>query len=121
MKNFNKIKNSIVDILDVEEEEINPETFLIRELEAESIDLLELAVAVNNTFNIDVKDDDIFLRSLRLYLTEAEENKTDTLEYLDSKFPFLTKDRINEIMSELNSGPVLKVKDIVSYVDWNLC
>ncbi len=39
--------------------DMTPETLLIQELGAESIDLLELAVAINSRFKISVKDDEI--------------------------------------------------------------
>lgn len=117
---FKKIEDILTELLDIESEEITPETYVIRDLNAESIDLLELAVGLNSSFNIDINDDEIFLRNLRLYLTEAKEIGKDALEYLSKKFPFLTRDRTEEIMADLKDGPVLKVKDLVSYVAWQM-
>ncbi len=116
MSIFEKIRDIIADLLDIEEDEITLESYLIRDLGAESIDLLELAVALNSTFNIEINDDEIFLKTLRLYLTEAKEKKEDTSSYLAVRFPFLEKKRIEEIMEDLEKGPVIKVKDIVRYV-----
>jgi acyl carrier protein len=113
-----KIKEILAEILDIDEEEIAPETYLIRDLNAESIDLLELAVALNSAFNIKINDDEIFLRNLRPYLTEAKEKQADEVAYLLENFPFLTKDRMTQILGDLQGGPVLKVKDLVSYVAW---
>ena len=113
-----QIKEILIEILDIEEQEITPETYIVRDLGAESIDLLELAVALNSEFNIEVKDDEIFLRSLRLYMTEAKEQGEDTVQYLLRKFPFLTISRVEEIVSDLEGGPTLKVKDLISYVAW---
>jgi acyl carrier protein len=117
---FKKIEDVLTELLDIEAEEITPETYVIRDLNAESIDLLELAVGLNSSFNIDINDDEIFLRNLRLYLTEAKQIGKDALEYLVKKFPFLTRDRIEEIMADLKNGPVLKVKDLVSFVAWQM-
>lgn len=114
-----KIADALADILDVDAGEIKPETYLVRDLEAESIDLLELAVVLNSEFKIDVDDDEIFLKTLRIYLDDPKKNHhEDTGEYLMEKYPYLTRERILEILDDLDSGPVLKVKDLVSYINW---
>jgi len=113
-----EIKEILTEILDLEDQEITPETYLVRELGVESIDLLELAVALNSRFNIEVSDDDIFIKKFRLYATEAGQQKTDMVQYVTAKLPFLTKSRAEEIMADLDGGPALKVKDLISYVVW---
>jgi hypothetical protein len=40
------------------------------------------------------------------------------MQYLLHKFPFLAEGRIEEILSDLEGGPTLKVEDLVSYVSW---
>ena len=113
-----EIMEILTAILDIENHNISPETYLIRELGAESIDLLELAVAINSRFSIDVNDDEIFLRKLRQYITEAEQNNNDILQYLIEKLPFLSRQRLREIIADLEGGPTLKVKDLISYIEW---
>jgi acyl carrier protein len=115
---FEGIRQMLADILDVEGEEILPETYIVRELDAESIDLLEFAVSLNAGFNIEVNDGDIFLLRLRDYVIEAEEKEHNVVEYLVERLPFLKRNRIEEIVSDLEGGPTLKVKDLVSYVEW---
>lgn len=117
---FREIKEILTEILDVEASDITPETYLIRDLDAESIDLLELAVVLNSRFNVDIKDDEIFLRKLRLYIAEAEEQGKDVPRYLMEKTPFLTRGRLEAIIADLEGGPVLKVEDLVSYVAWQI-
>lgn len=118
MKILDEIKEILTEILDLEDREITPETYLVRELDVESIDLLELAVALNSRFNIEVSDDDIFIKKFRLYATEAGQQKTDMVQYVTAKLPFLSKSRTEEIMADLDGGPALKVKDLISYVMW---
>ena len=112
-----EIKKNLAEILDIENNIITPETYLIRELGAESIDLLELAVAINSRFNIDVNDDEIFLRKLRDYITEAEQQNKNILQYLAKNLPFLSRKRLEEIIADLEGGPTLKVKDLIAYVE----
>ena len=80
MNTFHEIKNVIMEILDVEEDQILPETYLIRELDAESIDLLELAVSLNTVFKKEIIDDDIFLRKLSPELCMSIPKETTLLE-----------------------------------------
>ncbi len=112
-----EIKKILVEILDIENDIITHETYLIRKLGAESIDLLELAVAINSRFNIDVNDDEIFLRKLRQYITEAEQQNKNILQYLAKNLPFLSRKRLEEIIADLEEGPTLKVKDLIAYVE----
>ncbi len=113
-----EITEILAEILDIENHNISPETYLIRELGAESIDLLELAVVINSGFNIDVNDDEIFLRKLRQYVTEAKQQNNDLLRYLVEKLPFLSRKRLENIIADLEGGPTLKVKDLISYIEW---
>ena len=117
MNILEEITKILAEILDIENHNISSETYLIRELGAESIDLLELAVALNSRFKINVNDDEIFLRKLRQYITEAEQQDKDILQYLAEKLPFLMQKRLEEMIADLENGPTLKVKDLISYVE----
>ena len=115
-----EIRTSLGEILDVEAGEITPETYVVRDLGAESIDLLELSVALNSRFRVEVNEDEVFLRTLRVFLNEAKENEQDPLDYLQRKYPFLGEGRVGEILVDMEGGPVLKVKDLMAYVSWRL-
>ncbi len=106
------------EMLDLDGKEITAETYLIRDLGAESIDLLELAVAINQGFSIKVQDDQVFLWRLRFYMLDAAKNNADVQSYLAGKYPFLDPGRIAEIVADHDNGPVLKVKDIISYINY---
>ena len=114
---FAELKKMLEELLDIEGGDITRETFLIQDLGAESIDLLELAVAINSHFNIAVNDDEIFLTRFRLYTTEAKQTKTEAVSYITGKYPFLTPSRVGEILSRIKEGPQLKVKDLIRYIE----
>ena len=116
MNTLANIKEILTELLDIDEKEISLETYIIRDLGAESIDLLEFAVMLNSKFNIDIDDDQIFLISLREYIEEGSEKQIDLDKYLTHKYPFLTIKRIKEIIVDIENGPVLKVEDIISYI-----
>lgn len=115
---FAELKKMLEELLDLEDRELTPETLLIQDLGAESIDLLELAVTINSRFKIAVKDDEIFLRRFRLYSTDAKKQGKDAVRYLAGRYPFLGEDRIAEIMAHIKEGPQLKIKDLISYVTY---
>jgi len=117
-----KIKDILINVLDVEMDEIDLDTDLIRDLGVESIDLLEIALSIEREFGIKVDENKMFLKSLRFYIDEANEKNINKLEYLRKKFPFLGKDRIEELIEESKNHiiPSVKIKDLLSYVEWEL-
>lgn len=117
---FKGVQEALAEILDIEPEEIRPESYMIRELGVESIDLLELSVALDARFKVEIEDDRIYLKTIRLRLNEAKEEKKSPADYLAEKFPFLPRERIEEILSDLAGGPVLKVSDLTDYIAWQL-
>jgi len=120
MDTLSEITKSLGEILDIEMEEITPEAYVVRDLGAESIDLLELSVALNARFKVEVNEDEVFLRTFRVFLNKATEARKNPADYLQAKFPFLGPGRIGEILSDIDGGPVLKVKDLTAYVSWRL-
>jgi acyl carrier protein len=115
---FGEIKDILSELLDVDAEEIGQQSYLVRDLGVESIDFLELAVAINERFRVEVHDDTVFLRNLRLHLTETSEHTADALDRVKRAYPHLPDQRIEAILSDLEGGPVLQVRDLESYVQW---
>jgi len=117
---LNRIIGILSDILDLDPSMVSSESYLVRDLEAESIDLLEIAVTLNSEFRTDIDDEEIFLKNLRIFIDESEASSDSWGDYLVGKYPFLTRERIREMVSDLHSGPVLKVKDLVSYIQFKV-
>lgn len=55
---FDKVKAIIVDQLGVEDEEVKPESSFIEDLGADSLDIVELIMALEEEFEIEVPDED---------------------------------------------------------------
>jgi len=110
------LKDIIGEIMDIDPAIIHADTYLVRDLNMESIDLLELGVSINYTFNIDVDDDIAFLKDLRFNLEKLNNNSNSKIKSLLNLYPHLDRDRANEILEDLDNGPVLKFKDVVAYV-----
>jgi acyl carrier protein len=72
---FEKVRDIIAEQLDVDKEQITPETNLMKDLEADSLDAVEIIMAIEDEFEIEVPDED------------AEKFKTvsDIVAYVESQ------------------------------------
>jgi len=70
-----KVKNIIVEQLGVEPEQVKPEAQFVNDLGADSLDTVELIMALEEEFNIDIPDE------------QAEKIKTvgEAIEHIKSK------------------------------------
>jgi acyl carrier protein len=75
---------------------------------------------LNQRFRVPVHDDTIFLRNLRLYMIQAREHGRTPLEGLKKNYGFLSDERLEEMLTDLEGGPVIQVQDLMSYVRWQL-
>jgi acyl carrier protein len=75
MSTFDKIKDIIVDQLSVEPEAVTMTTSLMKDLEADSLDAVEIIMAIEEEYDIEVPDE------------EAEKFQTigDIVKYVDEK------------------------------------
>jgi acyl carrier protein len=58
MENFDKLKEILVDVLGVKAEDVKTESKFIDDLGADSLDLVELIMAFEDKFNIEISDED---------------------------------------------------------------
>ena len=74
MNTFDKVKAIVVEQLGVDEDEVTIDSTFIDDLGADSLDIVELIMAFEEEFNVEIPDD------------VAEKIKTvkDTVEYIDS-------------------------------------
>ncbi|MBI5587568.1 MAG: acyl carrier protein [Deltaproteobacteria bacterium] len=71
----NKVKKIIIDQLDVTEEEVTPQASFVDDLGADSLDTVEMVMAFEEEFSIEIPDED------------AEKIKTvkDAVDYIQKK------------------------------------
>jgi acyl carrier protein len=70
---FDRVKKVVVEQLNVEADEVTPEATFVEDLRADSLDMVELSMAFEEEFQIDIPDE------------EAEKIKTvqDAVDYID--------------------------------------
>ena len=59
MSTFEKVKELIVDTLNFDEADITMEVDLIKDLDADSIDAVELVMAIEEEYGIEVPEDEV--------------------------------------------------------------
>jgi acyl carrier protein len=74
MENFDKLKEVLVEVLGVKEEDIKAESKFVDDLGADSLDLVELIMAFEDKFEIEISDED----------AEKIVTVKDALDYIDS-------------------------------------
>ena len=55
---FDKIKDIIIEQLQVDESEVNMDTNLMKDLSADSLDAVEIIMAIEDEFDIEIPDED---------------------------------------------------------------
>ena len=56
---FDEVKKIILKIIDVDERKIKPETRFVDDLGADSLDMVEIGMAIEERFNIEIVDEGI--------------------------------------------------------------
>ncbi|MGV3721882.1 MAG: acyl carrier protein [Actinomycetota bacterium] len=75
MSTFDRVKKVVVDQLNVDSEEVTPDASFVEDLRADSLDMVELSMAFEEEFQVDIPDED------------AEKIKTvqDAVAYIEEK------------------------------------
>lgn len=72
---FEKIRDIVVEQLGVDPSAVTPETSLMKDLEADSLDAVEIIMAIEDEFEIEVPDED----------AEKFQNIGDIVRYVEDK------------------------------------
>lgn len=72
---FEQLRKLIVELLEVDESKIVPEASFADDLNADSLDFIELITAVEDTFKIEIPDED----------AENLQTVQDAMDYIESK------------------------------------
>ena len=72
---FGQLKKLIVELLEVDESKIVPEASFVDDFNADSLDFIELITAVEDTFKIEIPDED----------AENLQTVQDAIDYIEAK------------------------------------
>ncbi len=74
-ENFEQLKKLIVELLEVDESKVVPEASFVDDYNADSLDFIELITAVEDTFKIEIPDED----------AEKLNTVQDAIDYIEAK------------------------------------
>jgi len=72
---FEQLKKLVVELLEVDESKVVPEASFVDDFNADSLDFIELITAVEDTFKIEIPDED----------AENLQTVQDAIDYVESK------------------------------------
>ncbi len=111
-----QLKKTISEIMDIDPNTLFLNTYIMRDLGAESIDLLEISVELSALMNRTVDDNQFFLTRLRSYIDQKPQEEISSI--LRTNYPHLSDSRIEEIIKDLDRGAVLQFQDLVAYINF---
>ena len=116
---FEKVRESLVDALGVDDDEVTPEATLVGDLGAESIDFLDIVFRLEKSFDIKIPRGELFPEDILTntdYVVEGTINAEGIAE-LKKRMPFadLSKFEENPVVQEFATS--LTVQDMCNYVE----
>ncbi len=115
---FEKVKETLVEALGVDEEEVTPESTLTGDLGAESIDFLDIVFRLEKTFNIKIPPGDLFPDNVLNNPELVEHGKLTAagLSRLKESMPHVEFGGFEADPDVNKLGELFKVQTIVKYV-----
>jgi acyl carrier protein len=119
---FSKVQEALIDALGVEEEEVTPEATLQGDLDAESIDFLDIVFRLEKAFDIKIERGELFPEDILTSTEYVEDGKVNSagITKLKERMPFadLTKVERDPVVQKL--GQQLTVQDMCNFVEHKL-
>lgn len=119
---FAKVQEALVDALGVDDDEVTPEATLQGDLDAESIDFLDIVFRLEKAFDIKIERGELFPEDILTNTDYVEGGKVnDTgLVKLKERMPFADLSKFEADPVVQNLGQQLTVKDMCSFVSYKL-
>ncbi|MEM6799200.1 MAG: acyl carrier protein [Planctomycetota bacterium] len=119
---FGKVQEALVEALGVEEDEVTPEAKLQGDLDAESIDFLDIVFRLEKAFDIKIERGELFPEDILTNTDYVADGKlTDEgLAKLKERMPFANLDEFESNPVVQNLGKQLTVQDMCNFVEHKL-
>jgi acyl carrier protein len=119
---FSKVQEALVDALGVEDDEVTPEATLQGDLDAESIDFLDIVFRLEKAFDIKIERGELFPEDILTSTEYVEDGRVNAagITKLKERMPFadLTKFEKEPLVQKL--GQQLTVQDMCNFVEHKL-
>jgi acyl carrier protein len=116
---FEKVRTALVDALGVDDDEVQPESTIIGDLGAESIDFLDIVFRLEKSFGIEIPRSELTPEDVLTNPTYVQDGKVtpEGIAEIKRRMPFadLTKFEANPVVTEF--GNLLTVNDLCRFVE----
>ena len=119
---FAKVQEALVDALGVEEDEVTPEATLQGDLDAESIDFLDIVFRLEKAFNIKIERGELFPEDILTDSTYVADGKVNAagIAKLKERMPFANLSVFEADPQVQKLGKQLTVRDMCGFVEYKL-
>jgi acyl carrier protein len=115
---FQKVQTALVDALGVDEDEVKPESTMVGDLGAESIDFLDIVFKLEKAFGIKIPREELFPEDILTNSQFVKDGKVaeEGLAQLRKRMPWADLSKFEKNPRVQDFGDLLTVKDLCSYV-----
>jgi len=119
---FEKVKESLVDALGVDDDEVTPEATLVGDLGAESIDFLDIVFRLEKSFKISIPRNELFPEDILTnaeYIQDGKLTKAGLVE-LRKRMPYANLEEFEQNPAVQDFANSLTVADMCRFVESKL-
>ena len=115
---FDKVKDSLIEALGLDDDEVTPEATMVGDLGAESIDFLDIVFRLEKAFGIEIPRKEVFPEDILTNAEFVEGGKvTETgLNEIKTRMPFIDLSKFEEDPVVQDFGNLLTVSDLCRYI-----
>lgn len=119
---FEKVREALVDALGVDDDEVTPEATLQGDLDAESIDFLDIVFRLEKSFDIKIERGELFPEDILTDTELVQDGKVNAegIAKLKERMPFADLSKFEAEPVVQNLGQQLTVKDMCNFVEHKL-
>lgn len=119
---YEKVREALVDALGVDEDEVTPEATLMGDLEAESIDFLDIVFRLEKSFDIKIERGELAPEDILTSSEYVQDGKVNAqgIAKLKERMPFADLSRFEADPKVQNLGQQLTVTDMCRFVEYKL-
>jgi acyl carrier protein len=119
---FDKVREALVDALGVDDDEVTPQATLRGDLDAESIDFLDIVFRLEKAFDIKIERGELIPMDLLESAEYVEGGKVNAagIAQLKARMPFADLTKFEANPNVQNLGEQLTVQDMCNFVEYKL-
>jgi acyl carrier protein len=119
---FEKVREALVDALGVDDDEVTPEATLQGDLDAESIDFLDIVFRLEKSFDIKIERGELFPEDILTDVEYVQDGKVNEagIAKLKERMPFADLSKFEADPVVQNLGQQLTVRDMCQFVEHKL-